>query len=196
MTLTESTAEETRWYVIRVISGQEEKIRRAIENALEQERKKNQPAGWTKQIVQVYIPKEKFYQVRAGGKKVLKEKNFIPGYVFLEVRELTEEVIQAIRSITGVIGFLTDSSKNPVPLSREEVQRLMGKVEEVATAPERFHVGERVRIVEGPFQDFVGIIREVQEEKRKLRVEVLIFGRATPVEVFFHQVERAMEEKR
>ncbi len=177
---------ETTWYVLRVISGQEEKIRRALEH----ERKY---APWGHHLLQVFVPKEKIYTQRQG-KKIRKERNIMPGYMFIEVDELTPEMIADINRLPNVISFLTDAAGNPQPLDKEEINRLLGKAHELEESPEKleltFYKGESVKIIDGPFQDFVGTIDEIIEDKKKLRVIVPIFGRNTPVEVDFTQVEK------
>ena len=175
----------SKWYALRVLSGKEDKV----VQLLERERKSSE---WGRFILQIFVPKIKVYQQRKG-KKVQKEKAYIPGYIFIEVSQLTNELIQGIRSIPGVVSFLTDAAKKPVPLSEEEIERLIGKTQEELSGEEKFYMNKKVVIKEGPFQDFKGVIEEVMEDKKKLRVVIPIFNRNTPVEVSFHQVEKVNE---
>ena len=176
------------WYVLRVLSGREERVRQLIE-------KEARRSSWGEYLLQVYVPKERVYQVRQG-KKHLKEKCLIPGYVLVQVVTLTDEMVEAIRSLPHVVSFLTDAQRRPLPIPEEEVNRFLGQARAVeeGRVRDRFFVGERVKIIEGPFQDFIGVIEEVQEEKQQLRVMVPIFGRNTPVIVSYHEVEPVSEE--
>ena len=142
-------------------------------------------------ISQVLIPTEKVYLVR-NGKKVSKERNYLPGYVLIEA-VLTGEIPHIIRNIPGVLGFL-GSKDEPVPLRQAEVNRILGKVDELAEQGTEFSipyiVGESVTVIDGPFNSFSGIIEEINEEKKKLKVMVKIFGRKTPLELSFTQVAK------
>ena len=170
-----------KWFVLRVISGKERKLREYIN--LEVSR-----SGWTELVTQVLVPTEKVYKVK-NGKKVIHEKNFFPGYIMIEAEEdkLRGEVVQKIRSINGVINFLGTKTGDPIPLRQSEVNRILGKVDDAEEAGmgmnEPFIKGETVKIIDGPFNDFTGNIEEVNEEKKKLKVIVKIFGRKTPVEL-------------
>jgi transcriptional antiterminator NusG len=182
-----NTVAESKWYALRVVSGKERKIRDYIENEVKR-------SNWGTFISQILVPTEKIYKV-VNGKKTIKEKNFFPGYVLIEAVEgkLNGDIIQTLRNITGVIHFL--GKDTPTPLRKSEVNRILGKVDEQQesgeTLNEPFLVGEKVRITDGPFNDFKGTIEEINEEKKKLKVVVMIFGRRTPVEVNFMQVEKA-----
>jgi transcriptional antiterminator NusG len=182
-----NTVAENKWYALRVVSGKERKIRDYIENEVKR-------SGWDVYITQILVPTEKVYKV-VNGKKTIKEKNFFPGYILIEALEgkLNGDIISTFRNITGVIHFL--GKETPTPLRKSEVNRILGKVDEQQetgeTANEPFLVGEKVRITDGPFNDFKGTIEEINEEKKKLKVVVMIFGRRTPVEVNFMQVEKA-----
>ena len=177
---------ESKWYVLRVLSGKERKVKEYLESEIDRE-------GWDAFISQVLVPTEKVYKIR-NGKKVIQEKNFFPGYVLIEADEgkLNGDVLQSIRNMTNVINFLGD--ENPVPLRKSEVNRILGKVDEMSemgeSINEPFIVGETVKIIDGPFNDFFGNIEEIYEEKKKLKVIVKIFGRRTPVELNFMQVEK------
>jgi len=175
-----------RWYVVRAVSGQETKVKLYIEREIEH-------LGMQDYVTQILVPTEKVYQIR-NGKKVTKERNFFPGYVMIEAA-LVGEVVHVIKSITGVIGFLgATKGGDPVPLRVSEVNRILGKVDELAESEElmsvAYVVGETVKVVDGPFNGFNGFIEEINEEKRKLLVMVKIFGRKTPLELNFMQVEK------
>jgi len=177
---------ENKWLVIRVMSGKERKVKEYLDMEIDRE-------GWGEVIHQVLVPTEKVYKIR-NGKKMIQEKNFFPGYVLIEVSEekLSGDIMQSIRSLTNVINFLGDN--NPVPLRKAEVNRILGKVDEMSemgeSINEPFIVGETIKIIDGPFNDFYGNIEEIYEEKKKLKVIVKIFGRRTPVELNFMQVEK------
>jgi transcriptional antiterminator NusG len=175
-----------RWYVVRAVSGQEAKVKLYIEKEIEH-------LGMQDYVAQILVPTEKVFVIR-NGKKVSKERNFFPGYVMIEAA-LVGEVVHTIKSITGVIGFLgATKGGDPVPLRLSEVNRILGKVDELAETDELMNVpyvvGETVKVVDGPFNGFNGLIEEIQEEKRKLLVMVKIFGRKTPLELNFMQVEK------
>ena len=152
-----------------------------------------------KSILQIFLPVEKVYKV-VSGKKVMRERNFYPGYIMMEVLdgELTEAMIQHLSNVTNVMHFLTDgkgSRGNIISLRKAEVNKMLGKVDEMSdaggmTMSEPFIVGETIKIIDGPFNDFNGVIEEVTDEKKKLKVQVKIFGRATPVELSYMQVEK------
>ncbi|HKK79126.1 MAG TPA: transcription termination/antitermination protein NusG [Phaeodactylibacter sp.] len=182
----ESTGPDKKWYSLRVISGKERKIKERIE--LEIDRSK-----WGDFITQVLVPTQKVYKIRSG-KKVISERNILPGYILIEAvpAKLSGEIIQTIANIPNVIHFL--GRNNPVPMREAEANRMLGKVDESQEAGESmiepFIVGETVKIIDGPFSEFVGDIQEVNEEKKKLKVIVKIFGRGTEVELNFMQVEK------
>ncbi len=144
-------------------------------------------------VSQVLIPTEKIFQVR-NGKKISKERNFFPGYVMVEAA-LVGEVPHILRDITNVIGFLGETKGgDPVPMRLAEVNRILGKVDELAEQPEEisvpYFVGESVKVTDGPFNGFTGVIEEVNSDKKRLKVIVKIFGRKTPLELSFMQVEK------
>jgi len=174
-----------KWYVIRAIGGKEKKVKEYIESEVERRNLQDY-------ISQVLIPTEKVYQIRAG-KKINKERNFFPGYVLIEAT-LVGEIIHILNNIPNVIGFLGTQSGEPVPLRKSEINRILGKVDELAASDEEinvpFFVGESVKVVDGPFNSFTGVIEEVNDEKKKLKVMVKIFGRKTPLELSFMQVEK------
>ena len=183
--------QDTKWYVLRVVSGKERSVKEYLDKDISR-------SGWTEIIKQVFLPMEKVYKVQ-NGKKVMREKNYFPGYVMLEVTDgkLTDDIVQHISNITNVMHFLTDgkgSKGNIISLRKSEVNKMLGRVDEMndqgVTMSEPFIVGETIKIIEGPFNDFNGVIEEVNDEKKKLKVTVKIFGRSTPVELNYMQVEK------
>ncbi|MBS4013894.1 MAG: transcription termination/antitermination factor NusG [Bacteroidetes bacterium] len=173
-----------KWYVVRAVSGGEKKVKQYIENEINR-------LELGDYVSQVLIPTEKVYQIRKG-KKVSAERNYFPGYVLIEAA-LVGEIPHIIRNIPGVLGFL-GTAKEPVPLRTAEVNRILGKVDELSGKDEElnipFIVGETVKVTDGPFNSFSGVIEEINEEKKKLKVMVKIFGRKTPLELSFLQVEK------
>ncbi len=184
--MTESTSEVKKWYSLRVISGKEKKIKERIE--LEVQR-----SNWTEFITQVIVPTEKVYKIR-NGKKVISERNILPGYILIEAEpsKLTGEIVTTIANIPNVIHFL--GRNTPIPMRQVEANKLLGRVDESQDAGEQmlepYIVGETIKIIDGPFSDFVGDVQEINEEKKKLKVIVKIFGRGTEVELNFMQVEK------
>ena len=175
-----------KWYVVRAISGQEKKIKQYIEVEINRLKLNDY-------VSQVLIPTEKIIQIR-NGKKIAKERSFYPGYVLIEAL-LVGEIPHTIKNITGVIGFLGETKGgDPVPMRLSEVNRILGKVDELTeaegTVTTNYVVGESVKVINGPFNGFNGIIEEVNEEKKKIKVTVKIFGRKTPVELNYGEVER------
>lgn len=175
-----------QWYVVRAISGQEKKVKMYIESEIER-------LKLHEDVTQVLIPTEKVFEMR-NGKKKIRERSFLPGYVLIEAR-LEGETAQVIRDVPGVIGFLgTEKGRTPVPLRKAEVNKILGKVDEmneIGEVPEDpFVVGEPVKVMAGPFNGFSGIVDEIYDDKKKLRVVVKIFGRNTPVELNYFQVEK------
>lgn len=174
---------EKKWYVLRAIGGKEKKVKEAIEGEIAH-------TNLSDYVGQILVPLEKVYQIR-NGKKISKDRNLFPGYVFVEAA-LVGEVAHILKGITNVIGFLGDDS--PVPMRLAEVNRMIGKVDELHDTEEEinvpYFVGETVKVTDGPFNGFSGLIEEVNEEKKKLKVMVKIFGRKTPLELSFLQVEK------
>ena len=175
-----------KWYVVRAISGQEKKVRDSID--LEVRR-----AGLADLVSQILVPVEKVYQLR-NGKKISKERSLYPGYILIEC-VLTGELPHVVKNTTGVINFLgAEKGGNPVPLRQTELNRILGKMDEMADSVEDvyipFIVGESVKVTDGPFNNLSGVIEEINEEKKKLKVMVKIFGRKTPVELSYLQVEK------
>ncbi|MCB0590004.1 MAG: transcription termination/antitermination factor NusG [Saprospiraceae bacterium] len=177
---------DRKWYSLRVISGKEKKPKEAIDLELLR-------SGWKDIITQVVVPTEKVYKIEKG-KKVIRERNILGGYILIEAvfKKMTGEIIQTINNIPNVIHFL--GGQKPIPMQDAEANRLLGKIDESQDMDEAmlepFIVGETVKIIDGPFNEFVGDIKEVNDEKKKLKVIVKIFGRGTEVELNFVQVEK------
>jgi len=173
-----------KWYVVRAISGKEKKVKEYLESEIAN-------LNLQDYITQVLIPTEKVYQIRKG-KKVSKERNYFPGYVLIEA-ELTGEIPHIIKNVPKVLNFL-GAHGEPEAIRASEVKRILGKVDELAELGEEVNVpyivGETVTVIDGPFNSFSGVIEEINEEKKKLKVMVKIFGRKTPLELGFMQVEK------
>lgn len=178
--------EEKRWYSLRVISGKERVIKERIE--LEITRNK-----WEASVTSILVPTEKVYKIR-NGKKVVQDRNILPGYILVEAYPslFSGEIIQGIQNLPNVISFI--EKNNPIPMRMNEANRMLGKVDESKGTGESmlepYLVGETIRITDGAFNGFVGDVQEVNEEKKKLKVIVKIFGRGTEVELGFIQVEK------
>lgn len=181
---------ELKWYVVRVVSGKEKKAKSYLEMEI---------ARYELQefIPEIMIPSEKVYEMRQGKKRV-RERNFFPGYMIVSADLTHGEAAHLITSIPGIIGFLGSNSggasKTPVPLRESEINRILGRVGDVEefeeTLDSPYIVGEEVKVMDGPFSGFTGMIEEVFEERKKLNVMVKIFGRNTPVELNYMQVEK------
>ena len=184
--MTESISDK-KWYVVRAVSGQENKIKAYIENEIAR-------LGLQDFVDQVLVPTEKVVQIR-NGKKINKEKVYFPGYIMIQAN-LSGEIPHIIKSITNVIGFLGETKGgDPVPLRQSEVNRMLGKVDELNVDSDSnvvipFTIGETVKVIDGPFNGFDGTIEKINEEKRKLEVMVKIFGRKTPLELSYMQVDK------
>ena len=175
-----------KWYVVRAIGGQENKVKSYIETEISR-------LGLSDYVDQVLVPKEKVIQIR-DGKKIHKERVYFPGYIMVEAH-LAGEVPHVIKSVTGVIGFLGETKGGvPVPLRKSEVNRMLGKVDELSEQNDNiaipYVIGEIVKVVDGPFNGFDGTVEKINEEKRKLEVMVKIFGRKTPLELSYMQVDK------
>lgn len=175
-----------KWYVVRAIGGQENKVKSYIENEITR-------LEMTDYVDRVLVPTEKVIQIR-NGKKIHKERVYFPGYVMIEAN-LSGELPHIIKSIPGVIGFLGEvKGGDPVPMRKSEINRMLGKVDELSVSNDNvaipYVVGETVKVVDGPFNGFDGTIEKINEEKRKLEVMVKIFGRKTPLELSYMQVEK------
>ena len=179
---------ERKWYVIRVVTGTEKKVKQNIESEISNSHLRDF-------VTNILIPTEKVYQIR-NGKKISKETTYFPGYVFVEVMNLTD-VLHLLLSIPGVLGFVGCKHKTdvPPPLHADEVQRMLGDEDTRLSQDESlvipFIVGEEIKVTDGPFSSFTGVIEEINAEKKKLKVTVKIFGRKTPLELGFMQVEKA-----
>lgn len=178
---------EKKWYVIKTVSGQEIKVKDYIEREIQYQ-------DLNDYVGQIVVPMEKVIQMR-NGKKYQKEKVHFPGYVMVEA-SLTGEVPHVIKNIPGVISFLSATKGgDPVPMRASEVNRMLGKVDELAENIDTmigtsYITGDTVKVIDGPFNGFNGTIERIIEDKRKLEVMVLIFGRKTPLELNFTQVEK------
>jgi transcriptional antiterminator NusG len=172
-----------RWYIVHAYSNFEKKVAEAIEE-------KAKAKGLWEKIEKILVPTEKVVEVRRG-RKVDAERKFFPGYVLVRA-DLTDEVFSLIKNTPKVTGFLGSDSK-PAPITDEEAERILTQVQEGVERPKpsvTFEIGEQVRVADGPFASFNGTVQDVDEERSRLKVEVSIFGRATPVELEFGQVEK------
>jgi transcriptional antiterminator NusG len=173
---------EKKWYVVRTYSGHENKVKAYIENEISQ-------SGLGDRIGTIIVPAEKVFEMKEGKKKS-KTRNFFPGYIFLEAA-LDKVVMHTVLNAPSVLNFVGPKNA-PAPLQASEVRRLIGKIEErrdVEVIEVPFKTGDAVKVTDGPFNNFSGFVQEVNEEKLKLKVMVSIFGRKTPVELDFSQVE-------
>jgi len=174
-----------KWYVLKAVSGKEAKVKEYLEALM----RTNE--GLAQRVGQILLPTEKYAQLR-NGKRVVKEKLFLPGYVLVEA-QLDGETAHTLRFIPNVLGFL-GGMDNPSPFRQADINRILGVVEDTAIRTEEvavpFVLDESVKVTDGPFSGFSGIIEEVNTEKRKLKVMVKIFGRKTPLELGFNQVEK------
>lgn len=183
----ETPQQDTKWYVLRVVSGKERKVKEYLDKEISR-------SPFEKVVKQVFLPVEKVYKVQ-NGKKVMRERNYYPGYVMIEVQDgkMSDDLRDLVVGTNSVIHFL--GKENPIALRKTEVNKMLGRMDEMnesggVSMVEPYIVGETIKIVEGPFNDFNGIIEEVNDEKKKLKVIVKIFGRSTPVELNYMQVEK------
>ncbi len=177
----ETPNNEKQWYALRTLTGQEEKVKLLLETEIRR-------LGLEDRVDEVLVPQETVFEVR-GGKKRTKVKNFLPGYILIHAK-LDNYVRDLINNMAGVQFVGTKSE--PIPLKPHEVERILGRMEErrdIATIEASFEVGDPVRIIDGPFTGFSGVVKEVNNEKQKVKVEVGILGRKTPVELDFTQIE-------
>jgi len=175
-----------KWYVVKAVGGQEHKVKDYLENEITR-------LKLSDYIETVLVPTEKVVQIR-NGKKYNKERVYFPGYVIIQAN-LSGEIPHIIRAIPSVIGMLGEvKGGDPIPLRKSEINRMLGKVDELAIANENvvipFSIGESVKVIDGAFNGFEGTIEKINEEKRKLEVMVKIFGRKTPLELSYMQVEK------
>lgn len=182
--LSAKPAEGMRWYVVHAYSGMEKAAERNI-------RERVQRAGMQHKFGRILVPTEEVVEIKNGVKRTT-ERKFFPGYVLVEM-VMDDDTWHLVKNTSKVTGFVGGARNRPSPISEEEVQKIIGQMQEGADRPRHkieFEIGELVRVKEGPFVDFNGTVEEVNYEKSKLRVSVTIFGRATPVELEFNQVEK------
>ncbi len=174
-----------RWYVVQTYSGFENQVKRSLEERIRH-------SGMEDKFGEVLVPTEEVIEMRDGQKR-RSERKFFPGYVLVQM-EMDEDTWHLVKSAPKVLGFIGGTSDRPAPISDREVEVILNRVQEGAEKPRPkilFEPGEVVRIIEGPFNDFDGVVEEVDYDKSRLRVSVSIFGRSTPVELEFSQVEKA-----
>ena len=174
-----------RWYVVHAYSGFEKSVQRALIDRVNR-------SGMQDSFGQILVPVEEVIEMR-GGQKTVTERKFFPGYVLVEM-EMNDESWHLVKSTPKVTGFVGGTANKPAPISEKEVEKIMQQMQEGVDKPRPkvlFEIGEVVRVKEGPFTDFHGSVEDANYEKNKLRVSVTIFGRATPVELDFAQVEKA-----
>ena len=173
-----------RWYVIHAYSGFEKSVQKALKERIER-------SGMQHLFGQILVPVEEVVEVKAG-RKAVSERKFFPGYVLIEM-EMTDDTWHLVKSAPKVTGFIGGSGNRPAPISEREVQSIMQQMQDGVEKPRPkvlFEVGEQLRVTEGPFADFNATVEDVDYDKSRIKVSVLIFGRATPVEVDFSQVEK------
>ena len=179
--------QEKKWYVVRAISGKEKKAKEYIENEMAKR-------GWSNDVPSVLIPTEQVVSIR-NGKKVVKDRNYFPGYVLIEA-DLRDEIIPVIQNVPNGLDFLRETSTGgkPVPMRQSEINRILGKMDDQMGAldgvSDVYLVGETVKVIDGPFSSFSGVVEEVNDDKKRLKVTVKIFGRKTPLELGYNQVEK------
>ena len=181
---TPATIAPLRWYVVHAYSGMEKAVERNLRERIDR-------AGMQAQFGRILVPTEEVVEVK-NGKKSVTERRFYPGYVLVEMA-MTDESWHLVKNTSKVTGFVGGAKNRPVPISEDEVMKIVNQMQEGIEKPRpkvEWEVGEVVRVKEGPFTDFNGSIEEVNYDKSKLRVSVTIFGRATPVELDFGQVEK------
>jgi len=174
-----------RWYVVQTYSGFENQVKRSLEERIRH-------SGMEDKFGEVLVPTEEVVEMREGQKRK-SERKFFPGYVLIQM-EMDESTWHLVKSAPRVLGFIGGTSDRPAPISDKEAEAILNRVQEGAEKPRPkilFEPGEVVRITEGPFNDFDGVVEEVDYDKNRLRVSVTIFGRSTPVELEFSQVEKA-----
>ncbi|MCK5858810.1 transcription termination/antitermination protein NusG [Abyssibacter sp.] len=174
-----------KWYVVHAYSQYENHVRKALLDRVER-------AGLTDFFGDILVPTEEVVEIREGQKRTT-ERKFFPGYVLVQM-EMNDETWHLVKSVPKVLGFIGGTSDRPAPISDREADQILNRVEESVDKPRPktlFEAGEGVRVTDGPFADFNGVVEEVNYEKNRLRVSVLIFGRSTPVELEFGQVEKA-----
>jgi transcriptional antiterminator NusG len=174
-----------RWYVVHAYSGFEKQVMRSLQDRIDR-------AGMQEQFGQILVPTEEVVEMK-GGQKRRSDRKFFPGYVLVEM-EMTDETWHLVKDVPKVMGFIGGTADRPAPITQKEADAILNRVQEGVDKPRPkvlFEPGEMVRVVDGPFNDFNGVVEEVDYDKSRLKVAVLIFGRSTPVELEFHQVEKA-----
>jgi transcription termination/antitermination protein NusG len=174
-----------RWYVVHAYSNFENKVKQALDERIKRE-------GLEQYFGKILVPTEEIVEMRLGQQRK-SERKFFPGYVLVQM-ELTDETWHLVRDIPRVLGFIGGTSDRPAPISDKEAMAILNRVEEGVNKPRPkilFEVGEVIRVIDGPFKDFNGVVEEVNYEKNKLKISVLIFGRSTSVELGFGQVEKS-----
>jgi len=174
-----------RWYVVHAFSGYEKQVQRSMAERIAR-------AGMEDMFGEILVPTEEVVEMK-GGQKRRSDRKFFPGYVLVEM-EMNDDTWHLVKEVPKVMGFIGGTSDRPAPITEKEADTILSRVQEGVdkTRPKiLFEPGEMVRVVDGPFNDFNGTVEEVNYEKSRLRVAVLIFGRSTPVELDFHQVEKA-----
>jgi len=174
-----------RWYVVHAYSGFEKQVMRSLQDRIER-------AEMQELFGDVLVPTEEVVEMK-GGQKRRSDRKFFPGYVLVEM-EMTDESWHLVKDVPKVMGFIGGTADRPAPISQKEADAILNRVQEGVDKPRPkvlFEPGEMVRVVDGPFNDFNGVVEEVDYDKSRLKVAVLIFGRSTPVELEFHQVEKA-----
>ena len=174
-----------RWYVVHAYSNFENKVKQALEERIKRE-------GLEQLFGKILVPTEEIVEMRMGQKRK-SERKFFPGYVLVQM-ELTDETWHLVKDVPRVLGFIGGTSDRPAPISEKEAMSILNRVEVGVNKPRPkilFEVGEVIRVIDGPFKDFNGVVEEVNYEKNKLKISVLIFGRSTSVELTFGQVEKS-----
>ena len=174
-----------RWYVVHAYSNFENKVKQALEDRIKRE-------GLEQYFGKILVPTEEIVEMRMGQQRK-SERKFFPGYVLVQT-ELTDETWHLVKDVPRVLGFIGGTSDRPAPISEKEAMSILNRVEEGVNKPRPkilFEVGEVIRVIDGPFKDFNGVVEEVNYEKNKLKISVLIFGRSTSVEMGFGQVEKS-----
>jgi transcriptional antiterminator NusG len=182
--ITGATSEKS-WYVVQAFSGYESSVKRSLEERIER-------AGLTEMFGEILVPTEEVVEIR-GGQKRKSERKFFPGYVLVQM-DLNDETWHLVKNVPRVLGFIGGTADRPAPISAREADSILQRVQDGVDKPRPkvlFDVGEVVRVTDGPFNDFNGVVEEVNFDKNKLLVAVQIFGRSTPVELEFSQVEKA-----
>ena len=172
------------WYILQAYSGREFRVVDSIKEYIRNEKVDDK-------FGEIIVPTEEIVEMRRGKRRKTDRKIF-PGYIFIQM-EMTDDTWQLIRHVPGVVNFVGESGKKPVPMTEKEINKVLKEIEESENAPKPkviFEPGEMIRVVDGPFNDFNGAVEEVNYEKNRLKVSVLVFGRSTPVELDFTQVQK------